>query len=115
VAIDLICTHVQRQLEYRSRRFRQKMAVSLSLKPSLSRGLPQEPSIDELGLTVLEQTPQLKVAFISVGVALCSYRVRVSTRSCVIEPQLDKISSSSPIAWQLYWLSGLWKNFLIEK
>ncbi|KAI0288012.1 uridine kinase family-domain-containing protein [Russula brevipes] len=69
VAIELISTHIRRQLEQRSRRFRQKMADSLSLEPSISRG-PREPSIDELGLTVLEQTPQLKVAFILVGVMM---------------------------------------------
>lgn len=43
------------------------MAESLSLKPSISREPLREPSIEELGLTVLEQTPQLKVAFISAG------------------------------------------------
>ncbi|KAI9512057.1 armadillo/beta-catenin/plakoglobin [Russula earlei] len=59
VAIELISTHIQRQLERRSRHFRQKMAASLSLMPSLSRG---PPSTDELGVTVLEQTPQLKRA-----------------------------------------------------
>ncbi|KAI0250254.1 armadillo/beta-catenin/plakoglobin [Lactifluus subvellereus] len=58
VAIELISTHIQRQLERRSRRFRQKMAVSLAR--SLSQSPPRELSIEELGLTVLEQTPQLK-------------------------------------------------------
>ncbi|KAI0303809.1 armadillo/beta-catenin/plakoglobin [Multifurca ochricompacta] len=58
VAIELISTHIRRQLQQRSRHFRQKIAASL--KRSLSRGPPRELSIDELGLTVLEQTPQLK-------------------------------------------------------
>jgi uridine kinase len=63
VAIELISTHIRRQLERRSRHFRQEMAASLSLEPSLSRGPPREPSIEELGLTVLEQTPQLKIIY----------------------------------------------------
>jgi hypothetical protein len=37
------------------------MVGSLSLEPSLSKGSAREPSIEELGLMVLEQTPQLKV------------------------------------------------------
>jgi hypothetical protein len=37
------------------------MVGSLSLGPSLSREPAREPSTEELGLTVLEQTPQLKV------------------------------------------------------
>ena len=50
------------------------MVGSLSLEPSLSRRPAPEPSTEELGLTVLEQTPQLKVwFFILVGVTLpCS-------------------------------------------
>ncbi|KAH8994883.1 armadillo/beta-catenin/plakoglobin [Lactarius akahatsu] len=58
VAIELISTHIRRQLEQRSRHFRRKMAESL--KRSLSKGPPRELTIEELGLTVLEQTPQLK-------------------------------------------------------
>ncbi|KAN0107536.1 armadillo/beta-catenin/plakoglobin [Russula decolorans] len=60
VAIELVCTHIRRQLERRSRHFRQEMVGSLSLGPSLSREPAREPSTEELGLTVLEQTPQLK-------------------------------------------------------
>jgi hypothetical protein len=102
VAIELISTHIRRELERRSRHFRQEMAGSLSLGPSLSRGPAREPSIEELGLTVLEQTPQLKVG----GVHLVQSDVvfmlrRVYTRFSAIEHQLDKISSSSRIAWQL--------------
>lgn len=58
VAIELISTHIRRQLEQRSRHFRRKMADSL--KRSLSKGPPRELTIEELGLTVLDQTPQLK-------------------------------------------------------
>jgi len=58
VAIELISTHIQRQLERRSRHFRRKMAESL--KRSMSKGPPRESTIEELGLTVLDQTPQLK-------------------------------------------------------
>jgi len=116
VAIELISTHIQRQLESRSRHFRRKMAESLSLKPSMSKEPLREPSVEELGLTVLEQTPQLKVALILArvnDVALMSYRA--FTPSYAIERQLDKISSSSLIVWQLYWSNGLWKSFPIEK
>jgi hypothetical protein len=38
------------------------MAATSSLTLSLSQGLLQEMSVEELGLTMLEQTPQLKVA-----------------------------------------------------
>jgi len=77
VAIELICTHIGRQLERRSRHFRQEMVGSLSLEPSLSRAPAREPSIEGLGLTVLEQTPQLKVGvFILVGVTLLCSRLR---------------------------------------
>jgi hypothetical protein len=43
------------------------MVGSLSLEPSLSRGPAREPSTEELGLTVLEQTPQLKVVVFHLG------------------------------------------------
>lgn len=43
------------------------MVGSLSLQPSLSRGPAREPSIEELGLMVLEQTPQLKVVVFHLG------------------------------------------------
>jgi hypothetical protein len=38
------------------------MAATSSLMLSLSQGRLQELSAEELGLTILEQTPQLKVA-----------------------------------------------------
>ena len=102
MAIELISTHIRRQLERRSRHFRQEMAGHLSLEPSLSRGPAREPSIEELGLTVLEQTPQLKVVFIFGWSDVVFMLCRLFTRSCAIGHQLDKISSSSQIAWQLY-------------
>ncbi|THH20741.1 hypothetical protein EW146_g696 [Bondarzewia mesenterica] len=58
VAIELISTHIRRQLEKRSRHFRRKMTVSL--QRSLSRGPPRPLTNEELGLTVLDQSPQLK-------------------------------------------------------
>ncbi|KAI0033078.1 armadillo/beta-catenin/plakoglobin [Vararia minispora EC-137] len=61
VAIELITTHIRRQLDQRSRQFRRKIAASV--KRSLSRGPPREPTIEELGLTVLEHTPQVKGIF----------------------------------------------------
>ena len=66
VAIELVCTHIRRELERRSRHFRQDMVGSLSLEPSLARGPAKEPSTEEIGLTVLEQTPQLKVVVFHV-------------------------------------------------
>lgn len=62
VAIELICTHIRQQLERRSRHFRRKMAANISR--SLSRGPQRQPTIDELKITVLDQTPQLKVWFV---------------------------------------------------
>ncbi|KAF8269548.1 uridine kinase family-domain-containing protein [Lactarius quietus] len=64
VAIELISTHIRRQLEQRSRHFRRKMAETL--KRSMSKGPSKELTIEDLGLTVLDQTPQLKVAPISI-------------------------------------------------
>jgi hypothetical protein len=93
VAIELISTHIERQLERRSRRFRQKMAAA-SLTRSLSRGPPQKLSEEELGLTILEQTPQLKVAIhLDQSEPVFSWH-RVSTRYCAIGHRPDKISSS---------------------
>ena len=62
VAIELISTHIRRQLDSRSRKFRRKMAASL--KRSLTSdptGPPRDLTEQELGLTVIEQTPQVKV------------------------------------------------------
>ncbi|KAI0049770.1 armadillo/beta-catenin/plakoglobin [Auriscalpium vulgare] len=58
VAIELISTHIRRQLEQRSRQFRRKMAANL--KRSLSQGPARKPSLEELDITILDQTPQLK-------------------------------------------------------
>jgi uridine kinase len=97
VAIELICTHIQRQLKDRSRHFRRKMAESLSLKSSISREPLREPSVEELGLTVLEQTPQLKVALILARVNVALMSCRAFTPSYAIEHHPDKISSFSLI------------------
>ncbi|KAI0064778.1 armadillo/beta-catenin/plakoglobin [Artomyces pyxidatus] len=58
VAIELISTHIRRQLEQRSRHFRRRMAANL--KRSLSRGPARPLTVEELGITVMKQTPQLK-------------------------------------------------------
>ncbi|KAI0264485.1 armadillo/beta-catenin/plakoglobin [Gloeopeniophorella convolvens] len=60
VAIELISTHIRRQLDQRSRHFRRKMAAAASLRRSMSKGPPRELTIEESGVTVLEQTPQLR-------------------------------------------------------
>jgi uridine kinase len=57
VAIELISTHVRRQLKERSNRFREKMAI-----PRIGDQQLRVNDIDDLHLTILPQTPQLKVA-----------------------------------------------------
>ncbi|KAF8735985.1 hypothetical protein AX14_001064 [Amanita brunnescens Koide BX004] len=60
VAIDLICTHVRRQLQERSNKFRGKMAIPHRYLPSRS-GSPTLES--DLGLTVHPQTTQMQGIF----------------------------------------------------
>jgi uracil phosphoribosyltransferase len=57
VAIELISTHIRRQLKERSNHFREKMAT-----PRISGKQLGLTNIDDLHLTILPQTPQLKVA-----------------------------------------------------
>jgi uridine kinase len=57
VAIELITTHIRRQLNERSNQLRQQMAI-----PSPSTLLEVEPQLEET-LIVLPQTKQLKVSF----------------------------------------------------
>jgi uridine kinase len=56
VAIELISTHIRRQLNERSNQFRQKMAI-----PRLSGLSVPRCCLEDLNLVVLPQTPQLKV------------------------------------------------------
>lgn len=59
VAIELISTHIRRKLQERSNQFRQKMAIPHRLSPS---GSPHpDVGAEELGLTILPATNQLKV------------------------------------------------------
>ncbi|EIM91258.1 armadillo/beta-catenin/plakoglobin [Stereum hirsutum FP-91666 SS1] len=58
VAIELIATHIRRQLKERTHHFRKKMAAKL--QPSISRGPRKQLSDEDLGLIVLEQTHQLR-------------------------------------------------------
>ncbi|KAL0954478.1 hypothetical protein HGRIS_003447 [Hohenbuehelia grisea] len=60
VAIDLICTHIRRQLAERSNRFRQKMAIPHQY---LSPGDVTPPDVENLDLIVLPQSRQLKGIF----------------------------------------------------
>ncbi|KAI5117967.1 hypothetical protein M0805_001628 [Coniferiporia weirii] len=64
VAIDLITTHIRRQLDERSRSFREKMAQTQvdrsALLKSPSFSTLDEAKLNMLKLHVLEQTPQLK-------------------------------------------------------
>jgi len=59
VAIELICTHVRRQLQERSNQFREKIAIP-HLYIESDAGSPT-PSLEDLNLTVHPNTPQLKV------------------------------------------------------
>ncbi|KAJ6494854.1 armadillo/beta-catenin/plakoglobin [Mycena vitilis] len=58
VAIELICTHIRRQLEERTNHFRQKMAIP-HLYTSPSGHSIKKCKPDELNLTILPQTRQL--------------------------------------------------------
>ncbi|KAJ7639864.1 armadillo/beta-catenin/plakoglobin [Mycena polygramma] len=58
VAIDLICTHIRRQLEERTNHFRQKMAIP-HLYTSPSGHSIKKCKPEELNLTILPQTRQL--------------------------------------------------------
>lgn len=60
MAIELIATHIRRQLKERTHHFRKKMAAKL--QPSISRGPRKQLSDEDLGLIVLEQTHQLRVS-----------------------------------------------------
>ncbi|KAK7050952.1 Uridine kinase [Paramarasmius palmivorus] len=57
VAIDLICTHVKRQLQDRSNAFREKMAIPRLYVPSYAT------TLEELNLTILPSTPQIEGIF----------------------------------------------------
>lgn len=58
VAIELISTHIRRQLAERAREFRPRTA---HLEPAPSAGLPPPQIENHKNLFVLPQTPQLKV------------------------------------------------------
>ncbi|KAJ7773304.1 armadillo/beta-catenin/plakoglobin [Mycena metata] len=62
VAIDLICTHIRRKLQDRSTHFRPKMAVP-HLYTSPSGTTIPESTLEDLNLTILPQTRQLKGIF----------------------------------------------------
>ncbi|KAL9714073.1 Uridine kinase [Leucoagaricus gongylophorus] len=58
VAIELICTHVRRQLQERSNQFREKIAIPhLYIESDTGSSTP---SLEDLNLTVHPNTPQLK-------------------------------------------------------
>lgn len=57
VAIDLICTHIQKQLKERSHKLRQKIAVPHKYISGTST--PED--FEEVDLDILKSTPQLQV------------------------------------------------------
>ena len=63
VAIDLICTHIRQKFQERSNRFRQKIAIPHRYLPSPSGISTSASRREDLNLTVLPQTNQLKVCF----------------------------------------------------
>lgn len=70
VAIELIATHIHRQLKERATRSRQKMAKAIPRELSLQASAPGigEKKVHWENLFVLRQTPQLKVIGISCGI-----------------------------------------------
>ncbi|KDR76262.1 hypothetical protein GALMADRAFT_247565 [Galerina marginata CBS 339.88] len=63
VAIDLICTHIRQQLQGRSHKFRQKIAVPHKYISSQSGASTPEARLEDLDLTILPQTPQVQGIF----------------------------------------------------
>lgn len=61
VAIDLICTHVRRQLQERRNKFRGKMAIPHRYLPSRSGSPTPECKVEDLDLTIHPQTTQVQV------------------------------------------------------
>lgn len=66
VAIDLICTHITRQLQQRSIRFNSIISSTIGPRSPLSplvdhRALFDNQDLNRLGIHLLKQTPQLKV------------------------------------------------------
>lgn len=64
VAIDLITTHIRRQLESRTQAFREKKIwsqISEDVMPKLHYIPAEKAGDNDLKIHVLEQTPQLKV------------------------------------------------------
>ncbi|KAK0500351.1 armadillo/beta-catenin/plakoglobin [Armillaria luteobubalina] len=62
VAIELITTHIRRQLQERSNQFRPKMAIPRRLhSPGVST--PAEAKVEDLNLNVLRSTPQVQGIF----------------------------------------------------
>lgn len=61
MAIDLICTHIKRQLQERSNHFRSKMAIPHLYLPTRSQSPALERGLEHLNLTVHPQTPQVQV------------------------------------------------------
>ncbi|KAF8149900.1 armadillo/beta-catenin/plakoglobin [Crassisporium funariophilum] len=63
VAIDLICTHIRQQLQERSNKFREKMAIPHRYLSSPSGASTPESRLEDLDLIVHPQTNQLQGIF----------------------------------------------------
>ncbi|KAF9445468.1 armadillo/beta-catenin/plakoglobin [Macrolepiota fuliginosa MF-IS2] len=60
VAIELICTHIRRQLQERSNQFRERIAIPHQYIKSNSGSSTPPPTLEDLNLTVLPNTPQVQ-------------------------------------------------------
>ncbi|KAF7771557.1 hypothetical protein Agabi119p4_5868 [Agaricus bisporus var. burnettii] len=72
VAIELICTHVRRQLQERSNQFREKIAIPRPGIKSKFEYTTPSPTPEELDLTVLPNTSQLQGIFTILRDKKCS-------------------------------------------
>lgn len=60
VAIELICTHIRRQLQERSHQFRSKLAIPHRYLPNRGGSPLGKDKLEDLNLSVHPQTPQLQ-------------------------------------------------------
>ena len=106
VAIDLISTHVRRQMNERARHFRKNMACTSIVKCPKSSN-----NHKDLNLIVLPQTPQLKVSLIHPRIQLDRYFSRESIPHCGTRRHPGRTLSSSLIDSLLSLSRRLWSYF----
>lgn len=99
MAIDLISTHIRKQLQERSNKLRQKIAVPHKYISSPSGTSTPEAILEDLDLTILKSTPQLEVRppFGSHYLKLTRH-LRAFIQFCGTEQLADKTLCSSRTA-----------------